>query len=340
MMRTWVSILTLAIAAAPATAGDFFTLKGHGGPIMGVASNGAHIATASFDNSVGIWAESRPVWLEGHRAAVNAVEFIGKDYAVSAGDDFALILWNLGTGDGTRLVGHQGQVKSLAISPDGALIASASWDGSIGLWPVDGGDPEFLKGHTSGVSDVVFSQDGLYLYSASFDGTIRLWDIAAGQQREQLVKHGFAVNVLVRDPASNWIAYGAVDGATRIIALDSGEPIADFTLERRPILAMATDSNGDLLAVGDGQGFIMVIDTTAWRIARDFRATLEGPIWALAFSGDGENIHAGGLEDAMYSWPVATLDSYAPMATDNRSFLEDPLALSNGERQFKRKCSI
>ena len=34
------------------------------------------------------------------------------------------------------------------------------------------------------------------------------------------------------------------------------------------------------------------------------------------------------------------MDAFGPMATENRSFLEDPSGLSNGERQFKRKCSI
>lgn len=332
--------LALCLAAPAASAGEFFTLKGHGGPVMAVAVNGTRIATASFDNSVGIWTSQQPVWFEGHRAAVNAVAFIDDAYAVSAGDDFAVILWDLATGAGLRREGHQGKIKSLSVSPDRQIVASASWDGSIGLWPVDGSAPRFLTGHSAGVSDAIFSEDGTQLYSASLDGTIRLWDVATGAQLHQLVKHGFGVNKLVRDPANKWLAYGAVDGATRILALETGAEIADFTLERRPILALATDTGGTMLAVGDGEGYIMVIETSDWRIARDFRATLKGPIWALAFSGDGENIHAGGLDDAMYSWPVSTMDTFGPMATENRSFLEDPSGLSNGERQFKRKCSI
>jgi cytochrome c len=94
------------------------------------------------------------------------------------------------------------------------------------------------------------------------------------------------------------------------------------------------------MAVGDGQGFIMMIDTKALKITHDFRATAHGPIWALAFSPDGQNIHAGGIEDIVYSWPVDTLDKHGPMSGETRSFLEDPETLPNGERQFKRKCSI
>ena len=84
----------------------------------------------------------------------------------------------------------------------------------------------------------------------------------------------------------------------------------------------------------------MVIDLNAKRIVRDFRATARGPIWALAFSPDGQNIHAGGLDDVMYSWPVETLDSVEQMAAGTRSFLRDPETMDNGERQFMRKCSI
>ena len=83
---------TLAIAivlATPLAAQEFFTLKGHGGPIMDIAvSPSGQIATASFDNSVGIWRDAKPIWLEGNRAAVNTVLFASEDTIFAGGDDF------------------------------------------------------------------------------------------------------------------------------------------------------------------------------------------------------------------------------------------------------------
>ncbi|MBE1282538.1 MAG: c-type cytochrome [Rhodobacteraceae bacterium] len=316
-----------------AQAGEFFTLKGHGGPIMDIAvAPHGQIATASFDNSVGLWSGKTPQWLDGHEAAVNVVIPTSTGW-ISAGDDFSIRSWPSGDVIGQ----HKGKVVELA-EQDG-LVASASWDGSIGIWQ-DGQLRYMLAGHEAGVNAVQISADGKTLYSASTDGTIRVWDLETGQERQQLVRHGFGINELVLNETMGWLAYGAVDGATRIIDLNTGADIADFTLNRRPILALALSPDQNLLAVGDGEGYIMIVDTGTWKIARDFRATLRGPVWALAFSRDGENIHAGGLEDAMYSWPINTLTEHGTMADTQQSFLKDPDEMENGERQFARKCSI
>lgn len=339
-MRTRAVTVALLMLSLPAQAQEFFTLKGHGGPIMDIAvAPSGTIATASFDYSVGTWNGAEPSWHEGHRAAANAVAWLDDQHLLSAGDDFAAILWDLVTGTSQRFEGHQGKITDIAIAPGGETFATASWDGTIGLWPTAGGEGTFLKGHQQGVNAIAFGDGGRLLYSASSDGTIRLWDVATGQELRQIVQHGFGVNRLILDEDGGRIAYGAVDGVTRIVDPE-GKEIADYTLERRPILAMAYHAPSSLLAVGDGEGYIMVIDLNAKRIVRDFRATARGPIWALAFSPDGQNIHAGGLDDVMYSWPVDTLDSVEKMAAGTRSFLRDPETMDNGERQFMRKCSI
>lgn len=330
-MRT--ALVIALLCAVPAGAQEFFTLKGHGGPIMDIdVSATGQIATASFDNSVGLWNGPNPDWYEGHRAAVNVVTFWG-DSVISAGDDNTVRVWP----DGTTIGTHTAKVVALATSD--THLASASWDARIGLWTKDG-QGTYLTGHRQGVNDLVFSGDGNTLYSASVDGTIRIWDVGTAKEKHVLAKHGFGINTLILNEADGWLAYGAIDGGTRIIDPQTGKQIADFTLDRRPILSMAYDPIAKNLAVGDGHGFIMIIDTAEMRITRDFRAAAKGPIWALAFSPNGENIHAGGIEDIMYSWPLATLDEHGPMSENTRSFLEDPESLPNGERQFKRKCSI
>ncbi len=341
--RLLLSVFCLAFGIGPnlPAAQEAFTLEGHGGPVKGISAraDGA-ILTASFDNSVGLWRDGVPTWLEGHEAAVNAVVPVAGGRVVSGGDDYSVRLWDPQDGSMRELGRHSAKVIRLAVSPDGQRVASASWDRTVRLWSLEGGAPVELAGHANTVSDVAFSADGAQVYTASADGTIRLWDAHTGEFLRRLVQHGFGINALLVAPDDSWLAYGAVDGGTRVVALPEVTEIGDFTADRRPILAMAHQRDIGRIAVGDAQGYIMMIDTGAWRIAEDFRATASGPVWALAFSHDGQNLHAGGIADAMYSWPTNGLADATQMTGTERSFLKDPEEMSNGERQFQRKCSI
>lgn len=346
-VRALFAVSCLLAATAASSNGGYERLSGHGGPVMGVAvnpDNGAKL-TASFDYSVGYWQagdaghDAAPLWLEGHRAAASSVAFLGDYRAVSGGDDYALLIWDLRTGQSLRrLEGHKGKVQSVAVSPDAKLIASAGWDGRAGLWDAATGRLlTWLEGHTAAVNDVAFSGDGTILYTASHDGTVRSWNIPDGSQRRVEVKHGFGVNTLVINDAAGWLAYGGLDGGTRIIDIASGTVVADVTLDRRPILSLALSGDRTRLAVGDGDGYIMVLDTSDWTITRDFRATKSGPVWALAYAGDGRLL-SGGLDRFATIWPQD--GSIAVQGLAQQPFHRPPSEMQNGERQFVRKCSI
>ncbi|MBY8977836.1 c-type cytochrome [Rhodobacteraceae bacterium NNCM2] len=333
---------TLAMLPARAPADDgYVRLEGHGGPIKGVAvaPDRGQALTASFDYSVGLWdldTNTLTHWLEGHEAAANAVAFLPEGRAVSVGDDFDMILWDLDSGQVLRrMEGHEGKLIAVTVSPDGGTVATSGWDGKAALWPLAGGEPVWLTGHQANVNGAVFAADGT-IYTASYDGTIRHWQ-ATGEPIETVVSHGFGINHLVINEAAGWLAYGAVDGAVRAIDLKTRDEIADLTAERRPILALAANPGNTRIAVGDGEGYIMVIDTQSWTILHDFRAAVTGPIWALAWDGEAR-LMAGGISDDAVLWPVEGGETL--FAEGKRHFHKDPAEMSNGERQFTRKCAV
>jgi hypothetical protein len=85
---------------------------------------------------------------------------------------------------------HTGFVNSVACSPDGEAVVSASDDGTLVLWKVATGAPMFsLEGHTDSVLAVAFSPTGDRIVSGSRDKTLAIWDCATGQRLHTLVGH-------------------------------------------------------------------------------------------------------------------------------------------------------
>jgi len=86
--------------------------------------------------------------------------------------------------------GHKSAILAVSFSPDGKIIASASFDKTIKLWQVSNGKLlTTLEGHQERLWSLNFSPDGKTLASSSFDSTIKLWNVADGTLKKTISGH-------------------------------------------------------------------------------------------------------------------------------------------------------
>lgn len=77
-----------------------------------------------------------------------------------------------------RQQGHFDSMNSLAYSPDGSRIVTASEDGKIKIWDIISGFClATFDEHQSAVTDIAFAKKGQVMFSSSLDGTVRAWDL-------------------------------------------------------------------------------------------------------------------------------------------------------------------
>jgi eukaryotic-like serine/threonine-protein kinase len=74
--------------------------------------------------------------------------------------------------------GHEGKVLSLAVTLDGALLASGGEDRTIRLWKVSTGRAlACWEAHDARVTALAFSPDGKTLVSGAANGTLKVWGL-------------------------------------------------------------------------------------------------------------------------------------------------------------------
>ena len=318
-------LLNLAMLCGGAQA----QMRGHGGPVraVAIAPDGSSAISGSFDTSAIRWSLTRnsaEQVLRFHDNAVNAVAILKDGRLATGGEDGRIAIWRPGEqAPVTVLQGHTAPVVSLAVSPDGAALASASWDQTVRLWTLASSTNRVLEGHTQNVNGVAFTPDGRSLVSAGYDLTLRIWPLSGSAPVIRTLPS--PLNAVAVAPDGEIVAAGA--NGNLYFLTPAGELRGEVSAAQMPIIALAISGDGKLVAAAGIRGSVTIIERASRNVAR----TLVGPglpVWSVAFFPDNRTLLTGGTDRMVRRWDAVSGEHIGSVAMGAP---EDPLAAYAGD---------
>lgn len=194
-----------------------------------------------------------------------------------------------------------GAIASVAVSPDGRLLAAGGTDGIVHVWQSADFQPAHgLAGHALPLTTLAFTQDGRYLASGGFDEAICVWDMETGALVRTLRRPAAPLQAWAICIHDELLAAVGTDATLHVWNWRSGEALRSLT---PPGLmdAVAFSPDGRLLAAAGETAEVVLWDAHTGELLRRHPAG-EQRVLALAFDGDGKTLASGGEDNCIHLW--------------------------------------
>lgn len=239
---------------------ELLALRGHSDWIKSAtfSPDGKLILTYSTDRTVKIWNVSTGHLLktiEGdsqHRIYSSTFSPNGKSIATGGHAGTIQFVGMQSEKEEKSFRIHSERINSVAVSPDGKLIITAS-DQTAKITDVASGkECATLKGHTNTVLSSAFSPNGKLVFTGSTDDTVRIWDVVTGKELRKFKGRLFNGNSGSFSPDGKSIIFTS-DKRAEIWDIDTGKIQSALTAETN-VFSAAFSADGKFIVTGSKDG--------------------------------------------------------------------------------------
>ena len=224
------------------------------------------------------------------------------------------------------LTEQEGKISSVAIAPDGEILASSCSNKTINLWNLHTGKLiRTIAGHSEDVSSIAISPDGQFLASSSIrcpKSNVKVWNLKSGKLLHAHLGHKRSVRFVAIDCEARILVSGS--NKIKLWNLHTGDRIC--TLWHPCAVNAATISpDGQLLVSGGSDGKIKLWNPRTGDPLRTLKGHTDA-INAIVISPDGELAIAGSADTKITLWHLKTGKLHSTLTGHSESI--ESLAIS------------
>jgi WD40 repeat protein/tRNA A-37 threonylcarbamoyl transferase component Bud32 len=308
------------------------------------SSDGRMVATSEFAKGFTVRdvSSGRDLMRVPKRGTVTyAVAFFPDNRRIAVGGKGpAVQIWELGAEAPLITMEHPDlrSTTAVAVSPDGALVASRGGQelDKIAIW--DANDGRLLALHATGqedVTDLAFAVDGR-LASCSYSDPVFVLEPRSGRVQISIpVPEDAYVYGVDFSPDGERLLGACTDGTTRIWDSRSGEELAVLESKDDYFYNGRFGPDGTKVATAGAKGSVALWDASTGELLGQTKDHTGG-VSAVAFSPDGRHLASAGYDHQLRLWSLAADDGLArhELSTPGYRMELDP----SGERMLT--CSL
>jgi WD40 repeat protein len=203
------------------------------------------------------------------------------------------------------LRGHTEDVTSVAVTPNGKLAVSTSYDGSLCAWDIERGVrlAAFRTAPWSSGRAVAVTADGSLTAGGFDDGTILLWNIGAGTLTKTLRGHTDSVRAVTFADDGATVLSGSDDRTIKVWETASGRELQTLSGHSDAVTALAVMPDSRFVISSGADKVLQVWDRSTGTAIRK----LTGHTWAVravAVTPDGRGCVSGSEDGTLRLWDV------------------------------------